>query len=403
MGDPRTVRESVRALELMIPECYKQHAYIIHDASLPVPEFIKDIQFDLIVLGPTFLAARCNDRLLDALRNSYDFLRGADACKVALPQDEYDCTGYLENLLLEWGVNLVYTVLPSHAHLLYPRLSRCTEVRRGYTGYIDNSWIDQWKEPKAMNQRKIRVSYRARQLSYNFGELGQLKTEIAAKFKNSLPTWIPRESIDISTHSSDTLYGDRWHKFLEDSQSCLVTPSGSSILDKYGYLRGFAHECQKGENQIDYFNFKEICLLGQQEIRFSALSPRNIEAALANTIQIGTFGDYSDLMNPGRDYILLNEDCSNISQVFEVMDDKTYIERVQKNCKDNMLSEPRLRRKNMAHEILEFAGASRHRVALDDGSKAEFKSAISRYSNIMHKKYKLYWALRRSTQRLLNN
>ena len=45
---------------------------------------------------------------------------------------------------------------------------------------------------------------------------------------------------------------------------------------------------------------------------YTAISPRNIEAALSETLQIATVGQYSDLMDADQDYLRLNEDCSNI-------------------------------------------------------------------------------------------
>jgi hypothetical protein len=47
MGDPRYYRESVRALEYMIPECRADINSIVHDCDLPFPEYLKKIEYHL--------------------------------------------------------------------------------------------------------------------------------------------------------------------------------------------------------------------------------------------------------------------------------------------------------------------------------------------------------------------
>jgi hypothetical protein len=133
------------------------------------------------------------------------------------------------------------------------------------------------------------------------------------------------------------------------------------------------------------------CFAGNDnQNRYTALSPRNIEAALAETVQIATPGTYSELMQPYEHFIPLSEDCSNIKEVIKMMTDMSQIKNIQKKCKETLLSEPRLRRTNIVTEIINFAEDNlsnqrgivvdqvRTKIAIDR-YKAEIKQILNSY------------------------
>ncbi len=64
MGDPISYRESIYALEYMIPECRADVNCVVHDADLKFPKYLEEVEYHLIVLGPTFLCSRYNPRSL---------------------------------------------------------------------------------------------------------------------------------------------------------------------------------------------------------------------------------------------------------------------------------------------------------------------------------------------------
>ena len=86
---------------------------------------------------------------------------------------------------------------------------------------------------------------------------------------------------------------------------------------------------------------------------YTAISPRNIEAALAGTIQIATPGAYSGMMKPGIHYIKLEENCTNLDLVIKQMEDKTLVNKIRKEARESILSEPRLRQKVFVEEIMD--------------------------------------------------
>ena len=61
-------------IELALPRYAPEHDYIVHDVSLPFPDFAKELDYDGIVLGSTFLDVRKHRSQYSTIRNEYDFL-----------------------------------------------------------------------------------------------------------------------------------------------------------------------------------------------------------------------------------------------------------------------------------------------------------------------------------------
>ena len=124
MGDPRRLRKAISDLEYMLPVHAPDHNYIVHPAELPLPEYVRDIEFHGIVLGSTFLDGRCNGRLLSRLLHDYSFIKESSACKVALPQDDYDCSAILDRWMVNWNIDILYSVCSDNWEILYPHFSK---------------------------------------------------------------------------------------------------------------------------------------------------------------------------------------------------------------------------------------------------------------------------------------
>lgn len=358
MGDPRCRREAVRALEYMIPECRPDLNCVVHDANLPFPEYLKEVEYHLIVLGPTFLCDRHNKLELEKTFSNYKFIKESSACKIALPQDDYDSSAILDDWMVDWSIDKVYTVCPEHWDILYPKYSRLSTgtIVLGYTGYITDEWINSWSNPKEHSLRHIDVSYRTHSESINRCYLRNLKYIIAHRFVEAVRYSNVNINMDISNDIKDLIPGDYWHRFLEDSKFCLTTPSGSSVLDPVGDIKRTILVFCANNPKASFTDVVNSILKGiDKKYTFTAISPRNIEAALAETVQIGTLGSYSGLMLPNQHYILLNEDCSNIQDVLAMMYDSKLVSNMRRDCKESMLSEPRLRRQVIVSEIVQFA------------------------------------------------
>lgn len=402
MGDPLLWREAVRSLEYMIPECRPDLNCLVHNVDLPFPEYLKDVTYHLILLGPTFLCSRYYPSRYAKVLNDYKFIKESNACKVAMPQDDYDCSGILDEWMIEWGISRIYTVCPEFWDVLYPQSIKKIDIRLGYTGYISESWIEAWKKPKEHSHRTIDVSYRASKLPANFGRIGQLKWKIANDFIAALDKSIGLVN-DISVDSRDLIPGDSWHEFIENSKFCLTTPSGSSLLDPYNKIRYCVDQYTALNPRAKFEEIQEKCFPGQDGIyNFTAISPRNIEAALAETVQIAVIGGYSRLMNPEEHYIPLNEDCSNIKDVIRMMGDTKVVNKIKRQCKESILSEPRLRRAQIVNEIIEFAELfiSKNNLTVENQSLIDQK--FLNYHNEISAISEKYWKERRVIQKIKN-
>ena len=394
MGDPCRWLEAVRALEYMVAEVRHDLNVVVHDSDIPLPGYMKDIDYDLIVLGPTFLCSRYYPKILNAVLSEFQFIKYSNACKVALPQDDYDCSEILEDWLLDWDVSLVYTVCPEHWSFLYSRLNNKGKIRLGYTGYISEDWIDSWRSPKPLNLRTVDVSYRASKLPANFGRLGQLKWEIAPQFIKAIEN-VSRIRLDISIDPKDRIPGKRWHDFLENSKFCLVTASGSSLIDPRGGIRSCVNQYVSYKPEASFREIESVCFPNQDsKYIFTALSPRNLEAALAETVQIATPGTYSGIMNPYEHFIPLAEDCSNITEVLQIMGDQSQISKIQKKCKESVLSESRLRRKKIINFAEIYLSNHQGGVTSDQGRT---NSAFDRYKAETKEIANSFWQRRRLT------
>src|SRR3954470_12516499 len=183
MGDPRSWRSAVRDLEFMLPASAPGHDYVVHAAEMPLPAYVKDLPFDAIVLGPTFLCSRYDPRLFEQVSEDYAFIGDSTAFKIALPQDDYDCHAILDRWMVAWRIDAVTSACPVETWpVLYPSYSSTGTIRAGYTGYVSDQWIDAWRTPRPFASRSIDVSYRARKLPPNFGRIGHLKGVIGERF-----------------------------------------------------------------------------------------------------------------------------------------------------------------------------------------------------------------------------
>jgi hypothetical protein len=361
MGDPRRYREAVRALEFMFAAERADCDVVVHDADLPLPKYLQAFPFDLIVLGPTFLGARQSLTKLRAVKERYGFIQNSQACKVALPQDDYDCSQRLDDWMVDWKVDRVYTVIPDHWDRLYPRYSTTNRLRLGFTAYIASSWIARWANPRTSDLRRIDVSYRTHPRGRLSCRLRNLKFDIAQRFLSAAST-VPgahEMRLDISADEDKFIAGAAWQEFVENSRFCLTTPSGSSLLDPCGEIRQRIQQASSQNPGATYAEiWRDLPESDQQKLTFSAISPRNIEAALAMTVQLATPGSYSGILHAPENCISLAEDCSNIEAVVEIMKDRMFCERVSHSCREAFLDVDRLRQSVFVDEVIDFAGGA---------------------------------------------
>lgn len=389
MGHPSNWKESVRALEFMIEDNCPDFNVFTHDATFPLHDKFKNIDFDLIVLGPTFLWCRNHTLLHEQISEEFAFLGNKQAVKVALPQDEYDGSEFLEDWLMDWKVDVTHSVLWSHWNELYPRYKHNGKLKKGYTSYIPEKWINKWRTPKAFEDREIDISYRTNEYSRLRCSLRNLKCEIGNRFIEKFQSLGLGNNfrLDLKAQNSEIKTNHEWHDFLENSKSCLATPSGSSLLDRRGKTKDLIRSYQSAKNSV---SFEEVYLkfLKKEEkgTIYSAISPRNLEAALSETLQIATPGEYSGLMDADQDYLSLDEDCSNIEQVLKISSCKQNRNLITKRYKEKILDCRELRVSHALSTI--FDEVEKKSPMNQHGFKKADQSLVNEFREYQSKNYR---------------
>ena len=387
LGDPLSWRQTMVDKELCLPLFAPDHNYVIHDSELPLPQYVKDINFDAIILTQTFLSKRSDPRRYLNTRNKYEFIKESNAFKIALPQDDYTCCDILDNWMMDWNIDLVYTVCHNAWEILYKNYHSTGRLVQGYTGYISNDLINRGSIVKPLLARTIDVSYRSSSLSPAFGMLGKIKTEIGDRFEAAAYGY--NLNLDLSTKASKTITGLDWYDFIENSKSMIGVNSGSSLLDPLGLINIKVYKFMMLNPNASYEEIESECFEHLDgEYVFTAISPRNIECAILNTAQILTPGQYSDFIQPWEHYLPIEPDMSNFSEVLSILKNKEHLERLIKRCKDAILSFSVLRYENHVSDLLkQIASGSK----LTNFQRDSSKSLIVKYRSEVGEKKEYYW------------
>lgn len=388
LGDPANapafLLQHVFALQRNFPE----HNYLYHDATLPLPDYVADLDFDAIVLDVTFLTARwASFEFLQTRKNAYSFVRESSAVKIAFPQDEYDCNVLLDEWMCEWNIDVVFSVIASGWDVLYPRYHKCGNIRLGYTGYVDESLIDRLNKP--FLDRTIDLGYRAKKLPPYFGRIGQTKwtigREVARLGKDA------GLKVDIELGDKGTLFGDAWFRFIDDSKFTLGSNSGSSLLDPTGEIQRKVRAYLMSNADATFEAVEEACFAGQDGLHiFTAVSPRVLEASLLESAQILVDGEYSGIVKPWDHFIPIRDDASNFEEVRSAIADTAEVLRMIKRCREAILSVDALRYRTSAKVTLELIRdlAGRRGYMANQG---KVDKAIRRYAEEMPFRYSAYW------------
>jgi hypothetical protein len=391
LGDPEFAPAFLKSHVFALQNCCPEHNYLYHDAALPLPPYVRDAEFDAVLIDVTFLTARwAGESFYRCRREEYAFVSESPAVKIAFPQDEYDCHLTLDEWMCDWRVDVVYSVIPSSWDVLYPQFHSVGEIRLGYTGYIDEALIDRPRKPFA--QRRIDIGYRARKLPPYFGKVGENKWTIgrdvlAAASETGLKT-------DIVLGESGTLFGDAWLDFISDSKFTLGANSGSSLLDPYGGIQR-AVKAHLAEHPKATFDEVEAAVFpGLDGLPMTAISPRVLEAALLESGQILVDGDYSSIVQPWEHYIPIRPDASNAREVFDAMKDARAVHGMISRCREAVLSVDDLRYRTKARKVIELVGELKTRKGLGSDSRS-IERAIKRYHEEMDGRLTKIWAQQR--------
>ncbi len=399
LGDIDMAPLFLRHHVFLLQENYDDHNYLYHDTALPLPVYVRETQFDVIILDVTFLCSRwIPTKVFEKLKNEYLFIKNNEAIKIAFPQDEYDCNEILDDWMCDWNVDVVYSVISEHWDVLYPKYHKQGAILLGFTGYVNESLIDRARKPFV--DRRIDIGYRAKKLLPYFGRLGEVKWTIGRDVDARAK--LAGLNVDISVGDKSTLLGAAWLDFIDDSKFTLGANSGSSLLDPRGKIQNDIKNYKINNPGATFNELEELFFKGQDgRLNFTAISPRVMEAALLDSCQILVEGRYSNILSPGDHYIEIKSDASNFDQVLDVMEDTSFVTQMISRCRSTILDTTALRSKNMARKILDVAADLVTRKNLRS-SVSGVDDVIKRYkSEMTGDRYQVVWRQRKIRQQVV--
>jgi hypothetical protein len=289
---------------------------LAYNAVQGAPSWLRHIRFDAIVLHTTLLCYRWTPSFVTWKRR-LEWLADLPAVKIAFPQDEYDHAHVLDEWLDELGVEVVCTVVDGrHRSELYPALSHKATFYEVLTGYIDEDSAQRLRaRMRPFSERTYDLVYRARNLPYWFGSHGQGKHLIGQE----VVVRADRHGLshDISTRIQDAILGDAWLDFLGTGRATVGTETGSSVLDPRGKIQARIRELLQEEPGLSFDDVSRLMPTGWDDYRFFAVSPRHLEAVATKTAQILVRGSYSGVLEPGRHYLAIEPDLSDLDEALE--------------------------------------------------------------------------------------
>ena len=297
--------------------------FYVNAAVTPLSKHLLDLPWDLIVYHTAFLSSRWDPTVFANNVERVRPLKGL-APTVALPQDEYYRADDLSDFIQEFEIDVVLSVAPeSELGRIYPAIDRDrTQFGQVLTGYLSDRTLKKvGRTVRRQSNRPIDIGYRAWTSAPWLGRHGMLKRNLAPAFteagaRHGLVT-------DCSTRPEDTLYGDAWFEFLAACRYTVGVEGGASIADRDGSVRECTETYLAAHPNAQFDEVERECFPGRDgELEYFAISPRHLEACATRTGQILVSGRYGGILVPGRHYIELRSDLSNLDQVLTASTDE---------------------------------------------------------------------------------
>jgi len=277
--------------------------------------------FDLAILTYELVAQRTMPFWGALVRRLAPLMKAAKVT-VVMPQDDYSCSGILDDFVADHDVQFVFSPLTRDLHMLYPRsLARGVQFHEAFTGYWEaDTVLPVASFRKPFEQRSIDLGQRVRFLPPQFGPAAQRKGQLAIAFAEMAER--AGFVCDVSTEDWAVLIGDDWWRFLGDSRFTVGRLGGASVADPRGRLQAKVTRLQLRKPKITYDEIARRLRTDElPQGDFTAISPRLFECAAMGVCQVLEEAHYVDGFEPWRDYIPLAPDLSNVDEVFAAMRD----------------------------------------------------------------------------------
>lgn len=296
------------------------------------------IHYTISLLSPRYLPPPLPERLARF-----------EGLKVQFIQDEYRAVDAVTAGMRKLGIHVLFTVVPEPAAgAIYD--SRLPGVVRVFTlpGYVPDELVG--REVTSVAERPLDVGYRGRELPAWLGRLGREKAEIGSGLLERAAGRGLR--CDISSREEDRIYGERWYRFLASCRATLGTESGASIVDFDGNVEALARSylLRRPRATLDEVE-RDITGPYDGAVVIHTASPRLFEAAALRTAMILFPGTYAGVVEPGRNYIPLEKDFSNVDEVLERLRDDAYLEELTARAYDDLVASGRYSLRTVAEQL----------------------------------------------------
>ncbi len=308
------------------------------EEPLKRPAWIRSSDFDAAILHYSFLAFHWDAMALYKWKRLFSWVGELDCLKIAIPQDEGDHAGLLDEWLFEWGVSIIFSVHYTEDGPLYPIMRNHATIYPCLPGYIDETIAREYSAKLLpIAERPKDIVYRARHLPYWFGSAGRLKSqlaEIVAPRAKALGL-----NIDISTRNEDAILGDAWVDFIASGKAVIGAEGGYSVLDWRGEIKAQARAILKKNPSLSFEEFSPQMPSGWNDYKLLTVTPRHFEAIIAKTCQVLVEGYYKGVLEADKHYIPLKRDFSNLDETLEKLSDNQYVQHIVEGAsKDIYLS-----------------------------------------------------------------
>src|SRR5262249_31759919 len=160
------------------------------------------------------------------------------------------------------------------------------------------------------SERKLHVTYRARELPFWLGRHARQKEEIASGFARIAEKY--GLNVDISAREDRRLYGQQWIDLILSGKAVLGTEGGASIFDWDSEIERATKQYVEAHPNATFEEVHQKILAPHEgNVIHRAFTPRLLEAIALRTALVLFPGEYAGILRPWRHYIPLKEDFSN--------------------------------------------------------------------------------------------
>jgi hypothetical protein len=302
---------------------YSRHRVLYVNAAFGLPaRLLERERVDAVLFHTLFLGIRWNRDLFRQYLRDCAPLKSMGGARIAMPQDEFLNTDLLNEFINDYGVTHVLSCAEaSDWPVIYDRVDRKrVAFRTVLTGYLDPDVVARVAAKKRGGPaRDIDIGYRAWRAAYWLGAHAQHKHEIARVFSEAGRGL----RLDISLRDEDVIAGEAWLDFLLRCRATVGVEGGASVLDRDGTIKARTDAYLRDHPGAGFEEVRDACFPGDDgKLGLACLSPRHLEACMTGTCQLLIEGRYNGALVPGRHYVPIRADYSNVAEALEVLRDE---------------------------------------------------------------------------------